>query len=244
MSAARSGTPRSSSAALLEREQRVAQRGLGDPQQKRARHAQPEPLGQQPPDHRRVERADRQPRRVDGDLERRAAAGPPRQQVPHGRVPEPARRERERLGRRRIEPLHVVDRHHHRAGGAERVEHAERDRVRGRRRVPGRGAQQRHLERRPLRRGQRADVDAVEQIGQRGERVLGLGARRSRHEHGATLVARGLDARLPQRRLADARPAGEHQRGRRRAQGDQLGLSADDHRGTLTARGRGRGSRA
>jgi hypothetical protein len=65
-----------------------------------------------------------------------------------------------------------------------------------------------------------AQLDAVEQIAQRGERQLHLRRRRPRGQHAQPGLARGGDAGLPARRLADPGLAAEQQRARRTA--DQL----------------------
>ena len=99
---------------------------------------------------------------------------------------------------------------------AKRVEAADADGV-GLGRVTGRGgAQQRDLERVKLRWRQACQLlrrHTVEQVDERREREPRLGVTRSRHEHADAPPARRLDAVLPQRRLADARPADQEQAG-------------------------------
>jgi hypothetical protein len=129
---------------------------------------------------------------------------------------EPSHGECERVSGRAIEPLDVVDRDQHRLARRERpqaVEQAETDRMRlgrdGRRLCP----QQCHFQRQALGRRQaieRSQIDPVEEIDQRCERQLGLGATRPRHQHAQTSLARDCDPGLPQRGLADSRFANEH----------------------------------
>ena len=205
----------------LEREQRVAQRRLDDLAQQWPRQAQAEPLGQQPARGAETERADLEPHRVERALEHRAAAGAAREQERDRLTGEPAGGERERLGRLHVEPRDVVDRDDDRAVGGDRaqqVQEPERDRAWVRRLGRALGAQQRDLQRRPLRGRQRCQlalVDAGAQVTQRGERQPRLGAARPRHQYAQPALARVRDAGLPERRLADPRSAGEHERARR-----------------------------
>ena len=121
-------------AADLEREQRVAERRVGDPPHERPRDGEPQPLGQQAarvveperPDLEALERT-----AFEHPLERRAPPGPPCEQERDAVVREPRRGERQRFGRGGVEPLEVVDRHHQRGEPAQLVEHAERDRLPG-----------------------------------------------------------------------------------------------------------------
>ena len=224
----------------LEREQRVAQRRVDDVAQQRSRHAQPEPLGQQPARGAEAERPDLEPHRVERALEHRAPAGAPREQERDRLAGQPPGGERERLGRLHVEPRDVVDRDDDRAvggDGAQQVQQPERDRAWLRRLGRTLGAQQRDLQRRALRgrqRSQLALVDAGAQVTQRGERQPRLGAARPRHEHAHPALARVLDAGLPERRLADPRPAGEHECAGRDLGLDEaadrleLGVTADD----------------
>ena len=120
-------------AAELDDEKGVAERDVDDPPQHRPRHAQPEPFGQhtarcaeaQWPDLQALE-----PAVLQGALERRRIVATPREQEPERLAIESARHERQRLGRGRVEPLNVVDRHEQwRARSCADVEEAERDRV-------------------------------------------------------------------------------------------------------------------
>ena len=224
-------------AADLEREQRVAERRVGDPPHERPRNAEPQPLGQQAarvveperPDLEALERP-----AFEHAFERRAPPGPPCEQERDAVVREPRRGERQRLGRGGVEPLEVVDRHHQRGEPAQLVEHAERDRLPGS--LAGRGAQQRRLQRRPLRTRQAGHVDAVEEVDQPRERVARLGPARPRRHHAEPERAGFADPRLPQRGLADPGAAGEHERprgpGEELSEPSELRLTADQGQGS------------
>ena len=129
---------------------------------------------------------------------------------------QPAGDEHERLARRRVEPRRVVDRHEHGRALADRGQQAERRGVE-REAVAGhrRPERERARERRPLRRRQRAQLghDGAEQVGEAGERELGLGldAARAQHRH----PVGGGDRVVEQRALADPRLAADHERGAR-----------------------------
>ena len=146
------------------------------------------------------------------------ASAAPREQEAHGPVAEAAGRERQCVGRGRIEPLDVVDRHEQRRAVGEAtqdVEESEGDRPLSGRRPLGLRAQQRDLERSPLGSrnvGDGGGIDAVEQVGQRGEGELGLGVARPRAEDVQAVLARRLAAGFPECRLADTRPTDEHER--------------------------------
>ena len=98
-----------------------------------------------------------------GTRPRRRRAAAPRRPAPRPR-PSPA------TGCRRSRPPP--------ARARPRVAQPEADRVRLRRLVGRRAAQQRHLQRDPLRRGQRAQLEGRAQVDQRREGELGLGAAR------------------------------------------------------------------
>src|SRR5207244_2275956 len=94
-----------------------------------------------------------EPSTLQRPLEQRRGSLPFRQQEAHGFGVETPRGERDRLGRRRVEPLDVVDRDDERAPGGEGLEYVqkrERDRPFFRRRVVGLRAEERHVERAPL----------------------------------------------------------------------------------------------
>ena len=137
-----------------------------------------------------------------------------------GRV-QPAHRVGEHLDRRRVEPLHVVDRDEERPGLAQPAQEgggADRHRL-GRQRVARPGAQQRDLDRLALRIGQLGQLrlGRAEQIGDRrvAEQALVLG--RLGHQHPPPLLDGLLDQRAPQHGLADARLAHERQHAGRSA---------------------------
>ena len=89
---------------------------------------------------------------------------------------------------------------------------------------------------------QRSRIDPVEQIDQRRERQLRLGTARPRDEHTPPALPPESDPGLPQRGLADTRPAYECERSRGRigpeelAQHRVLRLAPDDPRDPLTPR--------
>ena len=167
-----------------------------------------------------AQRLDLQPRtrRPERRVERRLALRACREKEAHGDAVEPPRRVGERVGGRAVEPLDVVDRDEEGLSGgerAERAQEADRDRRALGRRSRRRRPKQRDLERVQLRGREAAELgrgDTVEQVDQRRERVLRLGVGGSRCEDAKTALARFVDARLPERRLADARAADEHER--------------------------------
>ena len=75
------------------------------------------------------------------------------------------------------------------------------------RRAPPRARAAAERERRELLR-----LDPVEEVDQRGEREPRLGAARPRRQHPQPALPRGLDPRLPERRLPDPGPARENHR--------------------------------
>ena len=126
----------------------------------------------------------------------------------------------QRPGRGRVEPLRVVEGYQHRAlfgEDAQDFEHGKPDRVGIRSHLTGFDEQQRHLERTPPRRRQRARhlvEHGRQQLRQPGERQRGLSLHPPAREHAAATLAGGLDPRAPQDRLADARLANQHHRTR------------------------------
>ena len=126
----------------------------------------------------------------------------------------------QRPGRGRVEPLRVVKGYHHRAlfgEDAEDFEHGQPDRVRIRSYLTGFDEQQRHLERTPPRRRQRSGhviEHRCQQLREPGERQRGLCLHPPAREYAPATPAGGVDPRTPQDRLADARLANQHQRGR------------------------------
>ena len=144
---------------------------------------------------------------------------------------QPARGERERLLRRAVEPLHVVDGDQHRpapASSAQRRQHGQRDHLRPRAAGP---SGRRGTARRP---GRAAAAPAplqllaghpVEEVDQPRERQARLGLAGARHEHPHALLAGPRDALLPQARLADPGRALEDERADRAS-----GSTASDRR--------------
>jgi len=176
----------------LEGEQRVTQRGLEHPAQHVPRQAQPEPLGQDPPrcsdaQVPHLEAFQRPP--LERALEGRRGAGTPGEQERDRLARETAGSEGERIARRTIEPLDVVDGDQERfAGsqGAQRVQEADGDRVRLRRSARRLGAEKGHLEGMKLRKRHSRELlptDAVQQVDQRRGREPRLGAAPPCREH-------------------------------------------------------------
>src|SRR6266581_3141169 len=155
---------------------------------------------------------------------------------------QPSRGVHERARRRRIEPLHVVDRDHDGSYLGERPQHVQEgdaDGVRvGRRALVVVVEYERATERTLLGLGQRSErvlECGVEHVAQTGERERGLAFGGSRSQHAETLRLRFGGARLPERRLPDPRLAFEHQcRGsagdarNEVAENTELGIPAND----------------
>jgi hypothetical protein len=230
-------------ASELQCEQRVAKRGVDDPAQELPRQAEAEPVGQEAADRADAERADLetlQPFPLERPLQLGPAARTLGEEKANRLALEPARGERERLGGGRIEPLHVVDRDEERLVSGQRaqpVQESDGDRLRVRRCTDGLGPQQRDLQRAQLRGRQLCELvraDAVEQVDQRREGEPRLGAARPGGENAQAVLPRNVGPGLPERGLADARPAGQHERPRglagreELAQRGQLRLAADD----------------
>ena len=238
-------------ASELEREQRVSERDGLDPAQQVTGEGEREPLAQQPPQPAEVQRPDleRAPAvAAQGPFDGRDVQGPAREQDHHPCVLEPASGHEQRLDRRRVEPLDVVDGHQQRALGGQQPQHTDerqRDLVRVGRRPVGLGPQERHLERPALGLGQRGELrrgDAVEQVDERREGELGVGARGPGLQHPVAVRPGQGEPGLPERGLADARRPGQDEDGARgrplsfdeRAQRSELGLTAHDpHRPSL-----------
>ncbi len=222
---------RGQGASQLEREERVSERRLVEPAQEVPGEAEPQPLGEHPPRSAEAERTDLetlQPPPRERLLQRGGTPGTLGEQKPNRLVLEPPRGERERLGRRRIEPLDVVDRHEHRPASRQRpqrVQEAERDRSRLRRDVRRLGAQERDLQRTQLRRRQRSQLfaaHAVEKVDQRREGEPRLRPARPSGEDAQPPLPRRSHSRLPERRLPDPRPTRQNERPWRSAGADEL----------------------
>ena len=229
----------------LEREQRVAEGRLDDATQHLPLQGQPESLREHPANRAEAQRADREPdsaTTLDRVLEHAGRPGSPCEQEDDPTGVESPRGERERVGRRAVEPLHVVDGYDDRtlAGQcAQDVEQCEPDRVWLRGRAARIVAKQRRFECAALRRGQTVqpiEFDAVQQVDQAAERELGIGAARSHRQHATSPGPAVVEPGLPQGRLADPRSAHEHQRPTRRlriekrAELGEFGLAPDDLR--------------
>ena len=213
--------PRVERSRQLEREEGIAARCIVQPQQGRTWESESEPVTDETLDRADAERPDGQSldRSWKRRLERRrrlAAAG---EEDPDRLAVEPPQRERERIRRRGIEPLDVVDREQQRAAGGqrdERVVHPDRERARICRDVALGIEQQRRLERpTPWRREHRQHFGGgfPEQVAEPGVRESLLGLGRPRGEHSEPSLARRLRPGQPERRLADARLAFEHEGG-------------------------------
>jgi hypothetical protein len=204
--------------AELEREQRVSRRRLEHP----AGHVQGEhlreTLGQETPRRAEAERADvhsLQTPCLERALEGPGVARSPREEEPDRVGVEPPRGEGQRVCGWSIEPLDVVDRDHEgriRGKRAQGVQHTDRDGVRLGADACRLGPEEGHVQGVQLRRRQAAylfELDVVEEVDQRRERELRLGAARPGREHTKPPRPRFLDTGLPERRLADAGPADE-----------------------------------
>ena len=224
----------------LEREQRVAERRVDDPPQQRPRQAQPEPLGEQPRASRRGSAGRRRRARARARSSARSSA----RRAPGAAGEQERDAARRPAGARRTPapPPTAASSHWTSSiatrSGAARGQRAQR--VAGRRAPiacgsggapPARGAAAPTSSAARCGAGSAssAALDAVEQVDQRGERQLRLGAARPRDEHAHAALARERDPRLPERRLADARLALEHERAGLQARHPlQLQLAADD----------------
>ena len=227
----------------LEREQRIPEGRIEDAAEEMPRQRQSEPPEQDAPRRPEAQRADVQdlePTCLERLLEGRRRPSALGEQNADVALVEPSRSVGERGGRRRVEPLEVVDRNEQRCRGcegAQRPEEADRDRLRFRGRTGGGRSEQRHLERLELRSGQSRQLlapDAVEEVDERRERELRLGVARPHREDAQALIASSGDSGLPELRLPESRSTGENEGARARfaseeaAQGVELGLAPDD----------------
>jgi len=208
--------PRDQRPPELEREKRIATR---DPLQLGERRAQELPLQarpQQPVDRRQIERTERDPRdatgiegRLESERKRIPGSGPLREQEANRLLAQAPRRERKRVRRRRIEPLHVVDRNDKLAclrKPTKDAEEAQRDGPTKQRTATRFASQERHLERVALRLGkprQHIIVDVLQEITQGRERQRDLGLDRPAAQHASSPLLRRGNALPPQRRLPD-----------------------------------------
>ena len=223
------------------------ERRLDDPAQDLSLQGEPEALGEHAADGAEAQRsdADRRDHILERALERRRRPGAPGEQERRPTV-EPPRGERERVRRRGVEPLEVVDGDDNDrvalCQSAQDVQEGDPDRMRLGGRTVGVYAQQRRLERAALWRRQSLDVsevDAVEQVDQARERQLGVGAARPRGKDAQAPAHAAVDPRLPQGRLPSPRATDQHERPDRRIRAEEsvelreLGLAADDLRDML-----------
>jgi hypothetical protein len=213
---------RRETAAQLQREQWIPERGVDNSAQELPRQAQLEPFREHPPRRAETERPHLQPLDgCEGALERDGSTGPPGKDERHRTRVEAPGGECEGVSGGSVQPLKVVDGNEQRAVGrerAQRIPKAERDRSAIGRRVSGLGPEERQLQRSQLRSGQAveaAQVHIVEQVDQAGKRQLRLGPARSGRQDAYSAPAGDVDRGLPQRRLPDPRLAREHERPRR-----------------------------
>jgi hypothetical protein len=231
----------------LQREQRVAEGRLDDSTQHLPLQGQPEALREHPANRAEAQWTDGEPdsaTTLECALEHPGRPRAPGEQEDGLTGVESPRGERERVRRRPVEPLHVVDGHDDRTLArqcAQDVEQREPDRVRLRSAVRIL-AEERRFECASLRCRQTfqpIEFDAVQQIDQAAERQLGVGAARSHREDATSPRSTAVEPGLPQGRLAYPRSADEHQRSARRIRIEELpelgklGLAPDDLRDML-----------
>ncbi|HSP72319.1 MAG TPA: hypothetical protein VLN26_08120 [Gaiellaceae bacterium] len=178
--------------------------------------------------------------RTDTDEVRAARVRATRRDQADGPVVETPQRELEHRGRRRVEPLRVVDRNQHRAPRRELAKHRQErcsDKP-----ASGRtarvGAEKSDVECLRLRRRQRPEnigVDGDQEIGQAREREPGLRCGGPRRQHRKAQLAPAPHRSLPYRRLADPGLADELERCKASLVSSQealdhgnLGLSPDE----------------
>ena len=143
---------------------------------------------------------------------------------------EAAQRVSERLARRRVEPLRIVERDEQRlllGEQAQQVERREPDRPRVRHRPVARCEPQRDLEGvSPRRRERLHSIELMrEQVTERREGELPPGLGRSCLQDASPALARRGNTSLPKRRLADSGLAHEHEPRRTRALEEGFDLS-------------------
>ena len=209
----------------LERKQRIAARDLGDAPQRRPRKDVVEVRADDVVQRTEAERAEMdpldspgertvQPERIAGTLILNAQRG----DDTDAPIADPSQRECERLRRRAVEPLLIVDRQHHRRRGGEQAQqrqHRHRDGARARRRAVRARAHQRDLERPPLRLGelrQNRVNDRLEKVGERRERQLRFGLHGPTRQHDQRAARGPLEDLPPHRGLADPHLALEDDR--------------------------------
>ena len=191
----------------LQRVERVAARDLVDAEQRRPGERPFEALVHEP-----LERADtnrphgQHLHRVLGQCQLELGAVDPladaSREHQDDRLLEPPKGERDRVHRRAIEPLDIVDRDDERAGRSEDLEavpysYSERTRIC---RVGRVAEKESCLERLASGRRERGDdltERALEEVAEPGEGEVTLRLRRSRREHPKTELAGGLDSRHP-----------------------------------------------
>jgi hypothetical protein len=240
----------------LQREERVAaggavEQGQPPPGERREQVGDEQALecgGGKRPDRQVVEPALREGA-IQAQRDRRRAVAPPCQQQAEPLVVQAAGDEGERARRGRVQALDVVDPDDCRALPRQRPQHAEqaeRDRPRQRELLEGFRAQQRRLQRAPLRPrelGQDRLGDLGQQVPEGGVGELRLGVDRPARQHAVRTGGSGRQALLPQRGLADAGLALQHQRGRagldrveELLDAAQLRLAADDPQARASSR--------
>ena len=199
----------------LERIERIPARRLVKLDKRRSRKRDTEPLAQQTMSRADTQRAEPQSPQ---QLVRKRAIEPERScffaaaaacdENRGRRRRKPPKRERQHRGRRRIEPLHVINRNQQRPAAAltEKLEHRERDRPHFRRRPLDLLQQQSRRKRTTLRHRQPPQPlrqHRAQEIGEGSKREGRLGARRTAREDGETLLPRRHHRCVEERRLPD-----------------------------------------
>ena len=212
----------------LEREEQIAAGCTPHALERASRKRHPQVAAQQELELAGVEVGERQPLEARAreraiELERCLRASP----APHAEEADPLvlqtpRDERERALGRAVEPLDVVDRQQRGRLLCQRPEHPEQaqsDRALERLLSLRLGAQQRHLQRAPLRGGQTGEGGlghVGEQIAERRVGQLRLALARPAAQHALPASGGGREPLVPEGRLADADLAFQEQRNRAR----------------------------
>ncbi len=210
----------------LEREERVTGRCVVKTDELRTHESKPEPLLQQLVERAAAERLQRQPfqhafvqRVLEREREGRVWPHPRGREKADPLIAETSERGPEHAGRRRIEPLQVIDCHENRPRGGKRahdVEEGESDRA-GIRRLLARLLEEEGDFQGTPPRGSEGGQRLLEHVGEKvcegSEGKPGLRFHAAIGEDTGKEPARALDSRFPEDRLADARFAAEDQRG-------------------------------
>ena len=214
-------------ASELEREERISGGRVLHPGELRTRQVEPSPILQQMMKRTQAQRTEHEMgqtivREGGLELERRGDLRRPTngRQEADGLIAQPSKGDLQHPGRRRVDPLQIVERDQHGPALGKRSQHVEKreaDRAMVRRLNSRLGQQKRDLERAASQRRQRSChivEDRGDQIGKGGEGERGLGLDASVHENETRRPLRVIDPVLPEHRLADPRLAGEDERTR------------------------------